>query len=151
MKAPLTINKAATRIQKAIRKARPVNAVTHNAIKDPWHVMWFRDPEHKYYDTYTVNTFKRLKTHPQTRSPKRKRNVMLRRTHRIAKTARPNIGSPKNDNIAKNILKQFNYIQRRIHIGNENLLNYISIRVNGSQERYNKIIAILQRNAPLNL
>lgn len=151
MKQKQNKNQAATHIQKAIRRFRPVNAITYKGIKDPWHVMWFKDPEHRHYSTYTVNTFKQLKTHPETRAKKTHRNIMLRRTPGTSKTPKPNISSPQNENIIKNIKKKYTLIQNRIQKQNEDFLAYIWNRVNGSNERYNKIINKLRRTVPHNL
>jgi hypothetical protein len=73
------------------------------------------------------------------------------------KNATPKSDTPKktrlntNNNIARNILKEYSLIQNRIQKQNMNFLNNIMSRVKGDEKRFNKVIAILERNAPFEL
>ena len=69
-------NAAARKIQKKWL-GLPRNNVTYNLIRDPYHVMWFKNADRKHFSRYAMSTYNQLKAHPNTRAPKRKQNVLL--------------------------------------------------------------------------
>jgi len=84
-------NAAARTIQKVAKKRYPINAITLNPITNSWYVKWFKDPNHKHFSVYSLNTFNRINLHPETRAPKRSRNILLVRVPGKTRTSRPNI------------------------------------------------------------
>jgi hypothetical protein len=69
-------NAAARKIQKKWLSL-PRNNVTFNLIRDPYHVMWFKNANRKHFSRYATSTYNQLRIHPETRAPKRKQNVLV--------------------------------------------------------------------------
>ncbi len=86
---------AARKIQKRWREL-PRNNVTYNFIRDPYHVLWFKNDNRRHFGRYALNTFRQLNKHPETRAPKRRENVLLIPTRGVSRRGvnRPRIFPP---------------------------------------------------------
>jgi len=168
-------NTAARTIQRAFRKAYPINAISFSPIKGSWYVKWFKDPKHKHFSTYAVNTFKRLTNHPETRAPKNPRNFLLVRIPGRPKTTRPNLSSPRssptgyssgsnsnnnqfvrftNDEIISGVTTFYPHYNSIIQYGNRHgdynrfLRTLIEFGVRPGSAKYSRIITEMSRLRP---